>query len=154
MKKKLSEASPVLEGLLEPAESQPLAKVDPNETLADAKERDLASVEDELFNKSSEILSGALSFADIDPENPAPPSEWLEKYGPDEAGRRFRLAKYALMSAKEAPVGIKVAESLARGIMKSRALQKAAPQALSVAYLSQEIHHHYAEKDVEDDQEK
>ena len=129
-----------------------IVPVDPNETLAGRKAKDLEDIENDLFNKSSEVLEGALLFADLAPGATEPPEEWFARYGVDKATRLFRTAQYATMSAKEAPVGIKVAESIARGVMKARSMEKTAPKTLAVAFLNQTVHHHYDTKDVDDDE--
>lgn len=128
-----------------------IVPIDPNETLAERQAKDLQSIEDELFEKSGEILEGALLFADISPDAEEPPAEWFKKYGVEKATRMFRMAKFAMMSAKEAPVGIKVAESMVRGVLKARSMAAAQPKTLAVAFLNQTVHHHYEVKDVDDE---
>lgn len=149
MEKKV--APPGLDDLFLQEGTGEIVPVDPNETLAERKQKDLESIENDLFNKSAEILEGVLLFADLAPGAEMPPESWFQKYGTERATRMFRLAQYATMSAKEAPVAIKVAESVARGVMKARSMEKAAPKTLAVAFLNNTVHHHYESKDVDDE---
>lgn len=148
---KAKDAPPVLEGLFPTEATAEIVPIDPNETLAERKAKDLDSIETKLFEKSGEILEGALLFADIAPDAEEPPQEWFDRYGVEKATRMFRLAKYATMSAKEAPVAIKVAESIARGVMKARSMKESAPKTLAVAFLNNTVHHHYETKDVDEE---
>jgi hypothetical protein len=72
-------------------------------------ERRLKAMEDKLYADSMEILDGVLGFADVDPEDPDPPKEWVASLGTELAQRRNRLARYGLLSNKDCPVGIRAA---------------------------------------------
>lgn len=89
-------------------------------------------VEDDIFQESIEILHGALGFAAIDPEVDAPPQSWIDRLGYAKAMERYRLAKYALMSQKEAPVGLKMAQNVHASITKARASGNKLPARLNV----------------------
>ncbi len=75
----------------------------------------------EIVDDTTRVLDDALAFADIMPDEAVPPKEWVEKYGYERAHQRLRTAKYALMNAKEAPVGLKIAAQLGASIIKSKA---------------------------------
>lgn len=80
----------------------------------------LQDVEDSLRTESLLVLSDAMAFADIDPKDENPPAEWIKMLGLKRAEQRFRVAKAAWESAKEAPVGIKVAAQIWAAILKVR----------------------------------
>lgn len=84
--------------------------------------------EDALLKDSLEVLHGALNFAELPFDAVEPPQEWIDLLGEEDAHKKFRLIKAGQMSAKDAPVGVKVATSLATGIIKARATEKAAPR--------------------------
>lgn len=148
---KSPDTSSVLDDLFVEEVSGEIVPVDTSVTLADEKAKDLQSVEDKLFDRSAEILEGALRFTEVNPEETEPPAEWIHEYGYAKAKRVLQSARTAWMSAKNAPVGIKVAESIARGVMKARSLEKAAPKSLAVAFLNNTVHHHYETKEVDSD---
>lgn len=92
----------------------------------------LRGIEDDLLERSLTTVQDALAFQEIDPEQASPPLAWVEELGPKAAERRLRLAKAAWMSAKDAPVGLKVAKDMAAGIIRARSAEQAAPR-LAVA---------------------
>lgn len=98
---------------------------------AAAEQRRLQRVENDIYDKSMDIVDMALGFADVPPqvgdEAPVPPKAWIEEYGKDEAERRFRVAKWALLPANQAPVGLRLAQTTALGIIKARESRKAPP---------------------------
>ena len=63
----------------------------------------------------------------------------IEDFGneKDKLAQANRLARYALMSAKEAPVGIVVMKSLVIGLARARSLENMAPRSLNVAVVYQ-----------------
>lgn len=97
-----------------------------------AQER-LSSIEDELFERSMQIVAGALSAPGLDPANPMEiPQEWIEELGEPEARKRHRAAIDATMNSREAPVYLKTAENMAGVIIRARATEKAAPKHLNI----------------------
>lgn len=111
-----------------------------------------AKVEEKLYDECLEVLDGVVSFADLDPEHPeVMPKGWVERFGKKEAIKRQRLAAYALMSAKNAPIGIQVAKNVAVGVLKARAeSQKAVPR-LNVSFVQMTVQlPHFQEKEVID----
>lgn len=94
----------------------------------------LRELEDELLSESLAVVSGAVSFAEVPEEMVAPDGNFYEKYKdhPD-PDKLFRIMKSAWKSAKEAPIGLAIAQRTAMGIVKARATEKAAPQPLALS---------------------
>ena len=80
----------------------------------------LHQLEDSMREESFDIVSGVLKFSEIEPDTETIPPAWVREYGPDRAIKMFRLAKYGQMSAKEAPVAIKVAAQVCASIIKAK----------------------------------
>ena len=95
----------------------------------------LQGVEDDLLENSLTVLNDSLKFSEIDPGGAAPPPEGVEELGEKKAQARFRIAQASWMSAKEAPVGIKVAAQVATGILKARAAERQGPRELNVSFV-------------------
>ena len=96
----------------------------------------LRSLEDEILLDATETITGALGFSkisDADITRDEPPAAWVRDLGPARAAERFRLAKYALMSQKDAPVGLKIATAVHSSIVKARATEKGGTRVLNVA---------------------
>ena len=147
-----TEGTPINDWLFEERAGGALVKAD--ETLAEAKTKQLGEIEQQLLDRSVEVLDGALAFTELKLDadgNVFMPPEWPRKYGADEAERRFVAAKGAMMSAKEAPVGLAVAKSLATGIIKARSIQKGGTVSLNVAVLVQQPQADYPVVQVRDD---
>lgn len=92
----------------------------------------LARKQQEIFEEAAKITEDVLAFRDLDPALTEPPPEWVAALGEDEALKRFRVARSAWMSAKEAPVGIKVAKELVVGISKALGESAQAPRILNM----------------------
>ena len=92
----------------------------------------LRSIEDGILERSQAVVDDALHFGEFDPEDPNPPQAWVEELGQERAEKRLRMAKYALMSAKEAPVGLAIAKATFASIIKARATEKQGPRQLNV----------------------
>lgn len=111
-------------GMLAKMRDTELAEIEDEAKLA--RER-LRSVENDIFRKALEVVDGAISFVELDPENPlAIPQEWIDELGDDKAARKHNAATAALRSAKEAPMGLKIAENMASNIIRARASEKQA----------------------------
>lgn len=93
----------------------------------------LTSMQDDLLERSLMVVDASMAFAEIDPESKKPPKKWVEDMGEQEALIRWRIARAGWMSAKDAPVGIKVASAVAVGIIKAKATEKAGPKQLNIA---------------------
>ncbi len=102
-------------------------------TLAEQKETELQAIENDLYRDSITLMRDGLKFADIEPDQTEPPPAWVEELGMDGALKKLRTAKYNLMAASAAPVGIKVAAQIFTGITKARATERAAPRSLNIA---------------------
>lgn len=90
----------------------------------------------QLFSDAAAILEPVLQFNQIDPKSEAPPDEWTILYGERGALERWRVAKAAWLSPKEAPIGIKVAKDIAVGISKSIAAEKGGPKVLNMQFVT------------------
>jgi hypothetical protein len=100
---------------------------------SELRARKLERIEDELLETNLEILNDASCFAEIDADTPCPPQRWIDELGEARAMRKFRVARAAWMSAKEAPVALSLSKSITNGIMKARAAEKQGPRTLNVA---------------------
>lgn len=118
------DAPPVVTGEIVPMTSKAMEK---------SQSARLRSLEDEILNEATEVISGSLAFSKIDPEDPEPPVAWVRDLGEERARERHRLAKYALMSQKDAPVGLKMATVVYSSIVKARATEKGGTRVLNVA---------------------
>lgn len=92
-------------------------------------------LEDEIYAESMEVLSASLAFGDITPDQETCPAEWVEKLGRRAAEKKFRLAKAAWLNAKEAPVGLRMAQATAIGIARVRQGDKMIAQ-LNIGYVN------------------
>lgn len=108
----------------------PLVKAPPVEM--DRPTRWLAKKQQEIFEQASKVTEDVLLFRDLDPTAKEPPPEWVRELGEKDAWKRFRVALSAWMSAKEAPVGIKVAKELVVGISKALGESAQAPRVLNL----------------------
>lgn len=122
----------VLDGELVAAPAKAIAK----------KQADrLRLLEDEILEEATETIIGALKFSKIDPESKEPPKDWIAALGPERAAERFRLAKYALMDQKNAPVGMKIATNVHASITRARQTEKAGSRALNVTLVQMPAAH-------------
>lgn len=96
----------------------------------------LIGMRDELLQESLGVIRDSMRFRDIDPElerDLDPAFERMEvELGQEEAQRAYRVAKYALATAANAPIGLKLATNIAVGIMKANAAEKGAAPILNV----------------------
>lgn len=99
-------------------------------------EDDLRDIENDILHKSLSVVSAAVAFAEVDEHELNVPEAWIEQYGLEEATRRFRIAKGAWRSTKEAPNGILVAMKVATSIVQARSTERAAPKALNVTWIN------------------
>lgn len=119
----------------------------PGESSLAKSERELKKIENEIFSECSKVVHSIVTDSfDIDPESPEMPAEWLEELGatpPEghpaklrELQRRKRIAQYALMSNKNAPVAITIAAKVLSGMQKANALKDSAPRELNLTMVS------------------
>jgi hypothetical protein len=100
---------------------------------ADLAQERLGSIKDRLFEKSMMIVDGVLSATDLDLTNPMEiPEEWVQEVGEAGAKRRHFAALEGLKNSREAPVMVKVAETMATAIIRANATEKAAPRSLAI----------------------
>lgn len=107
----------------------------PAQAIAKNQARRLRSLEDDLLLEATQVIQGANYFyklSDEDIKNDSPPPGWVKELGEEAAKERFRLAKYALMSAKDAPVGMKMALQVQGSITKARATEKMGSRVMNV----------------------
>lgn len=93
----------------------------------------LRQIEDDLLQQSLTVMDDVHGFRDIECGQTEPPIEWIKKLGFDEAEKRLRVANAAWLSAKEAPVGLMIAQRVAIGIIKARSSEKAQSRSLNIA---------------------
>lgn len=113
--------------------------VDLQETLEDRKDNRLREIENSIYERGLMVIDGVSRFGQVDPQNPDEvPDEILDDFRGDIRAQQHahRLAKYALINAKEAPVGIAVMSRVVVGIAKARSMEKAAPRSLNVAFIN------------------
>jgi hypothetical protein len=91
-----------------------------------------ADIAMEILDDTTRIIDDTLAFAEISADEPTVPVEWVKKYGRERAEVRFRTAKYALMSAKDAPVGLKIAAQMGSAIIKAKAAEPVVNNVLHV----------------------
>lgn len=127
-----------LDDLLPPAPAE-IVPVPTRPLTTRRKAEDLARVTDELLEESQSILRDSQAFADLTEEmlqSGSPPQEWVDELGEKRAAKRFRIAKYALMTKKDCPVGLEMARALAVGILSSKAREKGGDKHLHVNYVN------------------
>lgn len=115
------------------------AAIDLAQTAQRAKVDDIRRMEEALFLRGIEAIDGVSRFGQVDPATNEPSREMIEQFGHDpvKLAEMNRLARYGLMSAKEAPVGIAVMKSLVVGLARARSLENMAPRSLNVAVVYQ-----------------
>jgi hypothetical protein len=113
--------------------------IDPTvDTPKAARRRDLQALEDGLFEQASDLIRGAMHFADFDPEAwpTEPPPAWVEELGFERANRLLVAAKAGWMSKKEAPVGLDMARSVHASITKARSQDRGEALQMNAIFLT------------------
>lgn len=121
-----------VKGEIVPAEEQAPRRILSDEELRIEK---LRRIEDELLAENLGIVRDAARFRELDPAKPEIPADWRDELGEKAAIERYRMATAAWLPAKDAPVGLKMAQSVALGIIKARSVEKAAPRTLNIAFV-------------------
>lgn len=117
--------APAVEVMMAPSKKQ----------LVKAEQRQhLEALEQEVLEESLQVLNGALKFNEVEHDDEDPPDEWVERYGATKATKMLKLAKAGKLPANMAPVGIKVAQQVATGILKARG-DGNAPRQLNVQFV-------------------
>lgn len=104
-------------------------------TAEESRMERVRALEDSLLEENLGIVADAAKFNQIDPGQEQLPHEWLLELGSVKARERMRVAQAAWLPVKDAPVGLKMAQGIALGIIKARAVEKAAPRTLNVAFV-------------------
>lgn len=122
------EVKKLMAGALAPHQRS-LAKVEksPQETDKENAMDSLVNMEDRLYDQAISVVRDAMAFGDLDPEVTEVPQSWIDDMGLAKAERKFRNTKAGQMKSSEAPSGVKLAEKIATGIMKTKAARGAAP---------------------------
>lgn len=92
----------------------------------------LRDIEEEIHEEAATVIQDALAFAEINPEDKEPPHEWVKALGQEKAWRRFKTAQYALLTPKEAPIGVRIAKDIVLGLARVRAHEKLGPKTLNM----------------------
>jgi len=80
----------------------------------------MTELEDEVFVEASGIVSAALAFHEVSPEQRDPPPEWVQQLGEEAARRKLQLAKLMWMKRADMPGGVELASKLLVGIARGR----------------------------------
>lgn len=109
-----------------------LSPTSPSPALAKQQEvqERLRVMEQAVLEDSLTVISSALHFHEVLEPDGSPvkdiPQDWIERFGEKGARERFIIARSACMSAKEAPVGLKMAQQTAVGAMAALEKSKTA----------------------------
>ncbi len=111
-------------------------------------ERELKKMENDLLRESTAVVYSAIAHTfEIDPQSPEMPAAWLQEVDDcltdderaaklTELDKRKRIALYALMPPKEAPVALQIAAKVLGGMQKARALEGQGPKHLNLTMVS------------------
>lgn len=115
-------------------------------------ERELKRMENDLMRESTAVVYSAVAHTfDLDTSSPEAmklmPAAWLEEVEEcateEEANakrveldKRKRIAQYALLPPKEAPVALQIAAKVLSGMQKARAMEGAGPKHLNLTLVS------------------
>lgn len=131
LKKKAPAPQPVVSAqasiVVDPATSLTKRELTPQELA----HRRIKAIEDEVLEDALRVVASSQKFAEVT-TLVKPPQSWVEKWGPEEAELRFRIAQMANMPEKDAPIGMKIAAKTAVGIIKARESSKAGPVTLNL----------------------
>lgn len=90
----------------------------------DLKAERFRLIEDRILEQSMTVVADAAYFREIDPGESIPPKQWVDELGYDEAKKRLRIANAAWLGMKEAPYGLKMAQTTMTAIVKARTSEK------------------------------
>ncbi len=111
-------------------------------------EREMKKMENEIYQETNNVMLAVSKYTfDIEPGDPELPAAWLEELqdceNEEEAAlklvelnKRKRIAQYALMPPKEAPVALQIAAKIHSGMTKARAMEGAGPKHLNLTMVS------------------
>lgn len=96
----------------------------------------IRAVEDELFFDSATIVNDSMKFAELSFDESGNvesyPQSWDTELTKAELQKRLRIAKANWMTSGEVPNGIKMAQTIAVGIMKARAAEDTGVKSLRI----------------------
>lgn len=115
-------------------QKKPLRKADAPRPAAEERMERIESVERELYERNLRVLLDASYFGDASDLSTVP-QPWIEELGVEEATRRFKIAKAALLAPKEAPTGLGISKHIVSAFAKAKA-QAGAPKSLHVNLIS------------------
>lgn len=125
--------------------------VAPNAKL-ERRQKNLERIEtltDEVLTEAMNGIRAAQRWHEVDPASTAPPEDWVEHLGTQEATRQWRIAMEANHSSKNVAYGLKMSVDVASGIMKARGKEEPARQ-LNVQFVQiQQPVFNYPSKRVE-----
>jgi len=96
-------------------EKAPLAKIEPVGGAGLVEQ-----VVDQLFQESASIVASAMRFADIEGDEDDPPEQWIEQLGEKEAKKALRIAKFAQIPSKNAPIALEMAQKVLTGLIRAK----------------------------------
>lgn len=125
------------EASVEVVPSAPLVKSETH-SQALARQDALKNIEEELLVASLTTMRDVDRFKEIPiipVDDCAIPKHWIEECGLDKARERYRVAYAGNMSAKDAPVALKIDMAMAVGIVKARAMSEAGPRVMNATLI-------------------
>jgi hypothetical protein len=120
----------------------------PKPSSLERTERELKKMENELYKESHDVVFSAVAHTfDLDPAVNEIPLEWQEELEGctterertaklRELDKRKRIAQYALMPPKDAPVALQIAAKVLTGMHKANAAKDASPKHLNLTMVS------------------
>lgn len=115
---------------LEGLDQEDLEKTE--EQLEKEQEKDLFSIERDLFMECAGVVSSAARAAQIDPANENPPEDWIEQLGEEKAHEAMKVARFAHLPKKDAPMFIDLCSKMLMGVIQARAKRKSDQHRLQV----------------------
>lgn len=89
-----------------------------------------------MLAKSLITTEASLEWADIDLKDlPGSEAKFIERHGPEDGPKRFRIAMANWSTAKHAPVGLKNSIAVTLGALKAKSGREAAPQSLNMTFV-------------------
>jgi hypothetical protein len=92
----------------------------------------LLTLQDQLFAEHMKVMRDIGMSREINPDDPAIPDEWLQRFGQEEATKMHRVAVAGWQNKKDAPCFVDVSKSVVLGIIRAKATEKTGPRQLNV----------------------
>jgi len=113
----------------------------------------LLAVESKILEESLNVLERVPGWIELDPKEPEKmPEGWITKFGEREATRRHRIAQAAMLSERNAPMGLHLHRDIVEGVMKRRQ-ERGTNQKLNIQVVQIPIQHatiNYTKQEVDD----